>query len=85
MKVRHCCNHLQKDFKNSSKNYRAMSLTCVPCRVFKYIVAESLLCLFFSHNLLGTYQFVFLPGCSSCSQLLCAISMIGLNVSMLMN
>ena len=44
------------------------------CRVFEYIMSESLLHHFMSHKLLSPYQFGFLPGRSSCSQLLRAIN-----------
>ena len=64
----------KKGSKYSPTNYRPISLTCVLCRVFEYIMSESLLHHFMSHNLLSPYQFGFLPGRSSCSQLLSAIN-----------
>ena len=47
-----------------------MSLTCVLCRVFEHIVADNLLYHLSFHNVISANQFGFLPGRSSCSQLL---------------
>ena len=64
----------KKGSKYSPKNYRSIPLTCVLCRVFEYIASESLLHHFMSCNLLSPYQFGFLPGRFSCSQLLSTIN-----------
>lgn len=61
-------------FKKGSRcdpsNYRPISLTCVMCRVLEFIIADKMLDHLYSNCLLSDRQFGFLPGHSSCSQLL---------------
>ena len=64
----------KKESKYSPTNNHPISLTCVLCRVFECIMSESLLHHFMSHNLLSPYHFGYLPGRSSCSQLLSVIN-----------
>ena len=60
----------EKGSRDLPSNYRSVSLTCVLCRVFEHIVADHPLYHLFFHNLISANQFGFLPGRSSCSQLL---------------
>ena len=60
----------KKGSRDLPSNYRPVSLTCVFCSVFEHIVADHLLCHLSFHNLISANQFGFLPGRSSCSQLL---------------
>ena len=64
----------KKGFCNFPNNYHPIPLTCVLCRVLEYITVDNLLYHFFTFNLINDNQFGFLPGRSSCSQLLCAIN-----------
>ena len=64
----------KKVSRKSPNNYRSISLTCVLCRVLEYIIVDNLLHHFFTLNLISDNHFGFLPGRSSCSQLLCAIN-----------
>ena len=64
----------KKISKYSPKNCYPISLNCVLRNVFEYIASKSLLHHFMSCNLFSLYQFGFLPGRSSCSQLLSAIN-----------
>ena len=52
------------------KNYRPISLTCVPCRVLERIIRDQLTQYLKQHNLLDPNQFGFLPGRSTTLQLL---------------
>ena len=60
----------KKGSRDLPSNYCPVSLTCVLCRVFEHIVADHLLYHLSFHNLISANQFGFLPGRSSCSQLL---------------
>ena len=60
----------KKGSRDLPSNYRPVSLTCVLCSVFEHIVADHLLYHLSFHNLISANQFGFLPGRSSCSQLL---------------
>ena len=51
-----------------------ISLTCVLCHVLEHIIANKLLYHFHCNNLLSVNQFGFLPGHSSCSQLLTVLN-----------
>ena len=44
------------------------------CRVLEHILADKLLTHFMSNNLLDPFQFGFLPGRTSCTQFISAIS-----------
>ena len=60
----------KKGSRDLPSNYCPVSLTCVLCHVFEHIVADHLLYHLSLDNLIGANQFGFLPGRSSCSQLL---------------
>ena len=55
-------------------NYRPISLTCVLCCALEYIIAEILRSHLHSFNLLSFNQFGFLPGRSTCFQLLTVLN-----------
>ena len=61
-------------FKRSSqylpRNYRSISLKCVLCCVLDRILCKKLSSYLLENNLLSSVQFGFMPGKSSCSQLL---------------
>ena len=60
----------KKGSRDHPGNYHPIFLTCVLCRVLEHIIANKLLHHFHCNNLLSVNQFNFLPGRSSCSQLL---------------
>ena len=64
----------KKGSRDISSNYRPVSLTCVLCRVLEHIIVEKLHAHLYTNNLLSSNQFGFLPGKSSCPQLLCVLS-----------
>ena len=64
----------KKGSRDHRGNYRPISLTCVLCRVLEHIIANKLLHHFHCNNLLSVNQFGFLPGHSSCSQLLTVLN-----------
>ena len=64
----------KKGSRDHPGNYRPISLTCVLCRVLEHIIANKLLHHFYCNNLLSVNQFGFLPGRSSCSQLLTVLN-----------
>ena len=51
-------------------NYRLISLTCVLCHILEKILCKKLSSYLLENNLLSGIQFGFMPGKSSCSQLL---------------
>lgn len=53
-----------------AKNYRPISLTCVPCKVLERIICKQLLNFLNEHELLDPSQFGFTPGRSTTLQLL---------------
>ena len=63
----------KKGSRNLVSNYRPISLTCCLCRVLENIISQKLLDHLYIYNLISPFQFGFIPGKSSCSQLLSAI------------
>ena len=64
----------KKNSRDHPGNYHPISLTSVLSRVLEHIIANKLLHHFHCNNLLSVKQFGFLPGCSSCSQLLTVLN-----------
>ena len=60
----------KKRSRDHPGNNCPISLTCVLCHVLEHVIANKLLHHFHCNNLLSVNQFGFLPGRSSCSQLL---------------
>ena len=55
-------------------NYMPFSLTSVMCHILESIIAEKIMDHILSNNLLSDSQFGFLPGRSTCTQLLAALN-----------
>ena len=64
----------KKGSRNLVSNYRPISLTCCLCRVLETIISQKFLDHLYRYNLISPFQFGFIPGKSSCSQLLSAIN-----------
>ena len=64
-------------FKNGSwnvpQNYHPISLTCAICCVFENTFADKLYSYLLDHDILFNSQYGFIPGRSSCSQLIYAL------------
>ena len=60
----------KKGDRSSPKNYRPISQTSSFCRIFESILFKNILTHLNSNSLLSPHQFGFLPGRSTCSQLL---------------
>ena len=60
----------KKGDRSNPSNYRPISLTSSFCRIFEYILFDKILFHLSFNNLITPYQFGFLPGRSSSSQLL---------------
>ena len=56
------------------ENYRPISLTCVPCKIFEHVVKDSLLLHLRTNNILNKMQHGFLSGHSTCTNLLEALN-----------
>ena len=65
---------LQQGSRDLPSNYWPISLTCVMCRVLVSIIADKLMCHMYKNHLIASNQFGFLPGRSTCSQLLLNLS-----------
>ena len=63
----------KKGNRNLASNYRPISLTSAFCRIFEAILHKHILLHLISQNLLSPSQYGFLPGKSTCSQLLDSI------------
>ena len=57
----------KKDSQNLPQNYRPISLACAICRVFENLIADKLYSYLLEHE---NFQYGFIPGRSSCSQLI---------------
>ena len=62
--------YLQKGRKDELNNYRPVSLTCILCKVMKYIVQDKVMDHFVKNKLFTNTQFGFLKGRSTVTQLL---------------
>jgi len=63
-----------KGTKKKAKNYRPISLTCVPCRVFESIVNRRLLDFLLKNDAISRFQHGFLSKRSTATQLLTCVS-----------
>ena len=63
----------KKGDKSSCNNYRPISLTSTLSRLFESILHDKITCYLLDHSLLSSSQYGFLPGRSSCQQLLVCI------------
>ena len=68
------CHLYKKGSHDKPTNYRPVSLISVMCRILKSIIAEKIMDHLLSNNLLSDSQFGFLPGRSTCTQLLAALN-----------
>lgn len=63
----------KKGDRSNCKNYRPISLTSTFSRIFEIIICQKITAYLLDHSLLSESQFGFLPGRSSCQQMLICI------------
>ena len=64
----------KKGDRDSPRNYRPISPTCVMCRLFESIMSEKLLNHLLSNDIFTSRQHGFIPGKSTCTQLLSVLN-----------
>ena len=62
----------KKGSRNLPQNYRPISFNCAICRVFENVIADKLYSYLLEHDILSNFLYGFIPGRSSCSQLIYA-------------
>ena len=63
----------KKGDRTNPSNYRPISLTCVPCKIFEHVIYSHIFKLLSTHNILSSYQHGFRKHHSCESQLLTTI------------
>ena len=68
------CPLYKKDDRALPSNYRPVSLTCVPCKMFEHIVCTNIMAHLDEHKLLSNNQHAFRKNCSCEIQLITVIN-----------